>query len=119
MQYYFFGILEPLSVLAGAYYAIILPERYNHELVPPAFISSSKLQSGLLQAGVLSESTRMALGQLGSCYFLIMLNSALMFYALREFVRGKDNLALEKVIRYLIVVLGAADCKFPPSPEQN
>jgi len=56
----------------------------------------------------------MALGQLGSCYFLIMLNSALMFYALRKFVRGKDNLALEKLVRYLIVVLGAADCKFPP-----
>lgn len=51
----------------------------------------------------------MALGQLGSCYFLIMLNSALIFYALRKYLRGKDDAVLEKVVRYLIVVLGAAD----------
>ena len=48
-----------------------------------------------------------------------MLNSALMFYALRKFVRGKDNLALEKVVRYLIVVLGAADCKYSLSPNRK
>lgn len=108
-QYFFFGVLEPLSVLAGAYYALVLPERYNHELIPPAFLPASTLQSSLRQAGVLTDSTRMALGQLGSCYLLIMLNSALMFYALRKWLRGKNDEALERVVRYLIVVLGVAD----------
>ncbi|SPO19855.1 uncharacterized protein UTRI_00252_B [Ustilago trichophora] len=107
--YFFFGILEPISVLAGTYYALVLPERYNHELIPPAFFPASKLQSSLRQAGVLTDSTRMALGQLGSCYFLIMLNSALMFYALRKFLRGRQDEALERLVRYLIFVLGAAD----------
>lgn len=52
----------------------------------------------------------MALGQLGSCYLLIMLNSALMFYALRKFLRRKgDEVVLERMVRYLIVVLGIAD----------
>ncbi len=112
-QYYFFGVLEPLSVLAGSYYALVLPERYHHELIPPAFLSSSKLQSGLQNAGVLSDPARMALGQLGSCYFLIMLNSALMFYALRKWLRGTNDVALERILRYLFFVLGAADCKSP------
>ncbi|ETS63469.1 hypothetical protein PaG_01754 [Moesziomyces aphidis] len=107
--YYFFGVLEPLSVLAGSYYALVLPERYHHELIPPAFLSSSKLQSGLQNAGVLSDPARMALGQLGSCYFLIMLNSALMFYALRKWLRGTNDVALERILRYLFFVLGAAD----------
>ena len=37
-----------------------------------------------------------------------------MFYALRKFVRGTvgDEEVLERVVRYLIVVLGAADCKY-------
>ncbi|SNX81520.1 uncharacterized protein MEPE_00225 [Melanopsichium pennsylvanicum] len=107
--YFFFGVLEPISVLAGCFYAIILPERYNHELIPPAFIPASAVQSSLRTAGVLTDSTRMALGQLGSCYFLIMLNSALMFYALRKFLRFNNDEALERIMRYLIVVLGAAD----------
>lgn len=51
----------------------------------------------------------MALGQLGSCYLLIMLNSALMFNALRKFLRGKDEMVLERLVRYLLVVLGVAD----------
>lgn len=63
---------------------------------------------------MLTDSTRMALGQLGSCYFLIMLNSALMFYALRKFLRGRQDEVLERLVRYLIFVLGAADCKYPP-----
>lgn len=109
-QYLFFGILEPISVLAGAYYALVLPERYNHELIPPAFIPASTLQSSLRQAGVLTDSTRMALGQLGSCYLLIMLNSALMFYALRKMMKAKEDAEkLERLVRYLIFVLGAAD----------
>lgn len=109
-QYFFFGVLEPISVLAGAYYALVLPERYNHELIPPSFLPASSVQSSLRQAGVLTDSARMALGQLGSCYLLIMLNSALMLFALRKFLRRKgDELVLEKLIRYLIVVLGVAD----------
>lgn len=116
MQYLFFGILEPISVLAGAYYALVLPERYNHELIPPAFFPASTLQSSLRQAGVLTDATRMALGQLGSCYLLIMLNSALMFYALRKFLRGRNDEVLERLVRYLIVVLGVADCKSSPAP---
>lgn len=109
-QYFFFGVLEPISVLAGAYYALVLPERYNHELIPPSFLPASSVQSSLRQAGVLTDSTRMALGQLGSCYLLIMLNSTLMFFAFRKFLRRKgDEMVLEKLIRYLIVVLGVAD----------
>lgn len=110
--YFFFGILEPISVLAGTIYAVGFPEKYNHELIPPAFVSASKIQSSLQTVGVLSQATRMALAQLASCYFLIMLNSALMFYALRRFLRGKDNVSLERILRYLIIVLGAADCKY-------
>lgn len=109
--YFFFGLLEPISVLAGTIYAVCFPERYNHELIPPAFVSASKIQSSLQTFGVLPQATRMALAQLASCYFLIMLNSALMFFALRKFLRGKDDVSLEKILRYLIIVLGAADCK--------
>lgn len=104
-------------MLAGAVYAILLPERYNHELIPPAFFPASTLQNSLRQAGVLTDATRMALGQLGSCYFLIMLNSALMFYAIRKWTTGE---ARERLVRYLIVVLGAADCEYrAPHPNQE
>lgn len=54
----------------------------------------------------------MALGQLGSCYLLIMLNSALMFYAMRKHLRGKQDEVLERMVRWLIVVLGVADCEY-------
>lgn len=118
-QYVFFGILEPLSVLAGAYYALILPERYNRELIPPAFFPASTLQNSLRQTGALTDASRMALGQLGSCYLLIMLNSALMFNALRKFLRGKDEMVLERLVRYLLVVLGVADCKLPVQVEKG
>lgn len=39
-----------------------------------------------------------------------MLNSALMFYALRRFVKSPAQ--LENILYYLFFVLGAADCKF-------
>ncbi|PWZ02806.1 hypothetical protein BCV70DRAFT_197068 [Testicularia cyperi] len=106
--YLFFGVLEPISVLAGTVYATLLPERYNHELIPPAFLSSSKLQSSLLNAGVLTDSTRMALAQLGSCYFLIMLNSAILFYTFKR-LQPSNPAVVQHLTSMLLVVLGAAD----------
>ncbi|PWN54237.1 hypothetical protein IE53DRAFT_337431 [Violaceomyces palustris] len=107
--YAFFGILEPISVLAGSYYATFLPTKYYFELIPDPFLLSLKDASTPDHLEGISDNARMALGQLGSCYFLIMLNSALMFFAIRKFIRVSDPLATERVLRYLFVVLGVAD----------
>lgn len=61
------------------------------------------------KADTLGPPTRMALSQLGSCYFLIMLNSALMFFALRRFLPHAPA-TQERILYYLFFVLGAADC---------
>ncbi|EPQ32253.1 uncharacterized protein PFL1_00450 [Pseudozyma flocculosa PF-1] len=106
--YFFFGILEPISVLAGAYYAIGLPERYHYELIPHAFLLPAQVQTLLKNATTLSDNARMALGQLGSCYSLIMLNSLLLFYAFRKHLSSQPAV-LEKMVYYLIAVLGIAD----------
>ncbi len=95
-------------VLAGCIYSIFYQENFYLEQVPEAFAPPPYTRSLLGNAVVnIEPSVRMALAQLGSCYFLIMLNSALMFYALRRHVR--DAAALERILRYLFVVLGAAD----------
>lgn len=91
----FFGIVEPISVAAGAIYAICFQANYNAELVPPAFLAgagsvlstasnarepflksvwpalahktSQSLHAATGAALSLSPATSMALGQLGSC----------------------------------------------------
>lgn len=92
--YYFFGILEPLTVLSGAVYAIIFQNNYHDELVPNAFVPSatsfaaavadvkrpffssvwpavqhkaSHGMSNLVASSHLPAATSLALGQLGSC----------------------------------------------------
>lgn len=95
--YYFFGIIEPISVLAGAAYAIFFQENYHAELIPSALArltssaspalgstSTSSAWSGFRSVWqtatqesigktlpqkiiVLDEATKMALAQLGSC----------------------------------------------------
>ena len=45
-------------------------------------------------------------------YFLIMLNSLLMFYSLRKFLGRKNPAALESILYYLFAVLGIADCEW-------
>ncbi|KAN0066060.1 hypothetical protein ACQY0O_000153 [Thecaphora frezii] len=106
--YLFFGVLEPVSVLAGAYYALVLPQRYHYELVPPAFLLPAQVQALLKDSITLSDNARMALGQLGSCYLLIMLNSLFLFYAFRKHLSSHPAV-LEKMLYYLIAVLGIAD----------
>ena len=59
---------------------------------------------------LLGPATRMALAQLGSCYFLIMLNSALMFYAIRKWFSHSPR-SQEHVLYHLFAVLGIADCE--------
>ncbi|KAK0563056.1 hypothetical protein OC861_005014 [Tilletia horrida] len=112
--YIFFGIVEPISVFAGATYALAFQQKYHYELVPPAFVvSKPKLLTKLVKTAQgsilppLDAPTSMGLSQLGSCYILIMLNSALMLYAFRTFI--KDPIALRKVLVYFFVVLGVAD----------
>jgi hypothetical protein len=132
--YVFFGIVEPISVLAGCVYAIVFQENYYGELVPLGYLrkasalsattatkgkSSWKLgaqaakgaasaASALIKLTTPDVPTQMALAQLGSCYFLIMLNSALMFYAIRRWF-SQSPAAQERVLYCLFFVLGAAD----------
>ncbi|KDN45253.1 hypothetical protein K437DRAFT_247305 [Tilletiaria anomala UBC 951] len=106
--YLFFGVIEPISVFAGCIYAIFFQEKFYLEQVPEAFAPPPYTRSIFGTPSVkLDAAVRMVLAQLGSCYFLIMLNSALVFYALRRFV--KDPVALENILYYLVFVLGAAD----------
>ncbi|CAD6974612.1 unnamed protein product, partial [Tilletia controversa] len=115
--YIFFGIVEPVSVLAGATYALAFQQKYHFELVPPSFVvpkpnllakivkTAQPAATAILPA--LDAPTAMGLSQLGSCYILIMLNSALMLYAFRTYI--KDLRALQNVLVYFFIVLGVAD----------
>ncbi|KAL9940791.1 hypothetical protein V8E36_000279 [Tilletia maclaganii] len=113
--YIFFGVIEPLSVLAGATYALAFQHKSHYELVPPSFVlPKPSLVSKFVKAGPpvavqapLDAPTSMGLSQLGSCYILILLNSALMLYAFRTFI--KDTRALRQVLVYFFIVLGVAD----------
>ncbi|KAK0529190.1 hypothetical protein OC834_003783 [Tilletia horrida] len=114
--YVFFGIVEPISVLAGATYALAFQKKYHYELVPPSFVvPKPKLISKVIKAApsaaalmpALDAPTSMGLSQLGSCYILIMLNSALMLYAFKRYI--KDHDALRNVLVYFFIVLGVAD----------
>jgi hypothetical protein len=126
--YVFFGIVEPISVLAGCVYATFYQSNYHNELIPKGYaqraiagIAVEGAKKSIWKAGtaaktVISTSTggqldaasRMALAQLGSCYFLIMLNSALMFYAIRRWF-SQQPVAQERVLYFLFTVLGLAD----------
>ncbi|PWN45896.1 hypothetical protein IE81DRAFT_284926 [Ceraceosorus guamensis] len=106
--YYFFGIFEPLTVLSGAVYAIIYQNNYHDELVPNAFHKASHGISHLVASSHLPAATSLALGQLGSCYILIMLNSALMIHAFKAHFSHEPK-ALEQVLRRFFIVLGVAD----------
>lgn len=101
----FFGILEPISVLSGAVYAIVFQEKYHTGLVPLAF-------APLIQRPTLAASwpaISMALGQLGSCYILAMLNSIISFRMINKHVQ--DHKTKEILIKHVMVVLGVADCE--------
>lgn len=63
----------------------------------------------LLYAATVSVLTHVAL-RISSGYFLIMLNSALMFYAVRRWF-SQAPVAQERVLYYLFTVLGLADCE--------
>lgn len=126
--YIFFGIVEPISVLAGCVYATFLQNNYHNELIPSGYAkraiagiavqgtkksiwkagSATKTMIATSTAGQLDSASRMALAQLGSCYFLIMLNSALMFYAIRRWF-SQQPVAQERVLYFFFTVLGLAD----------
>ncbi|CAD6900221.1 unnamed protein product [Tilletia controversa] len=108
--YIFFGIVEPVSVLAGATYALAFQQKYHFELVPPSFVvpkpnllakivkTAQPAATAILPA--LDAPTAMGLSQLGSSlqnvlvYFFIVLGVAdwthigLTFYGLPEPVSG-------------------------------
>ena len=65
----FFLYIEPISALAGAYYAAIHPSRYLLDLVSP-------IQSDFTSV-VPDTSTRMGLSQLANLYLLFALNEHL------------------------------------------
>lgn len=126
--YVFFGIVEPISVLAGCVYATFFQSNYHNELIPKGYAqkaiagvvvqgakksvfkagSAAKTAIITSTAGQLDAASQMALAQLGSCYFLIMLNSALMFYAIKRWF-SQQPVAQERVLYYLFTVLGVAD----------
>lgn len=126
--YIFFGIVEPISVLAGCVYATFFQSNYHDELIPKGYAqraiagiavkgakksvwkagSVAKTVIATSTAGQLDSASQMALAQLGSCYFLIMLNSALMFYAIKRWF-SQQPVAQERVLYYLFTVLGLAD----------
>ncbi|KAE8243674.1 hypothetical protein A4X13_0g6992 [Tilletia indica] len=115
--YIFFGIVEPISVVAGATYALAFQQKYHYELVPPSFVVPKPNLLGKIAKTAqptvtavlptLDAPTSMGLSQLGSCYILILLNSSLMLYAFRTYI--KDRRALRNVLVYFFIVLGVAD----------
>ncbi|UZJ56802.1 hypothetical protein CBS101457_006122 [Exobasidium rhododendri] len=108
--YVFFGILEPISVLAGVIYAIYFQENYYAELIPAGYLDkiASSTVTGAARKTSLTDPTRMALAQLGSCYFLIFLNSALMLFFIRRHF-SHSPISQERVLYAFFFVLGAAD----------
>ncbi|KAJ7598470.1 hypothetical protein C8J56DRAFT_914143 [Mycena floridula] len=67
----FFLYIEPVSALAGAFYAAFLPEAYLRDLSLPSTIAPESLMP------VLSTQTTMALLQLANLYLLFALNEHL------------------------------------------
>jgi hypothetical protein len=65
----FFIYIEPISALAGAYYAAIHPSHYLLDLVSPT--------QGNFSRAVLDTPTRMSLSQLANLYLLFALNEHL------------------------------------------
>lgn len=75
--YVFFGIVEPVSTLAGAYHAILKPTEFYHDLIPKDYKSTSgfissvvgEVTGGLVGRGQIPDEAKMGLAQLGSCEF--------------------------------------------------
>ncbi|CAO1631213.1 unnamed protein product [Sympodiomycopsis kandeliae] len=118
--YVFFGIVEPLSTLAGAYHAILNSNEFYHELVPTYFKSSSgqlrnaasDITGGMIAKGQIPEETKMGLAQLGSCYLLLAMLSAFMFPTVRKHLlqsKQPNPAAAEKIISATLLALGIAD----------
>jgi len=63
----FFLYIEPISALAGAYYAAVLPNEYLNDLVSPYFTLPTTVSST-------SAPVYMSLYQLANLYFLFALN---------------------------------------------
>jgi hypothetical protein len=66
----FFLYIEPISALAGAFYAIFRPDAYLNDLVAPYFILPAA-------PAVLPTPVYMSLYQLGNLYLLFALNEHL------------------------------------------
>ncbi|KAA1466635.1 hypothetical protein DENSPDRAFT_46886 [Dentipellis sp. KUC8613] len=68
----FFLWIEPLSALAGAYYAALRPTEYLHDLIAPTIVGRDGPT-----AAVLDIPTHMTLYQLANLYLLFALNERL------------------------------------------
>lgn len=76
--YIFFGLLEPVSTLAGAYFALLDTDGFYRDLIPlemkgsaAAFVKGvvGEATGGALLSGKPSDEARMGLAQLGSCEY--------------------------------------------------
>ncbi|CAO1627837.1 unnamed protein product [Jaminaea pallidilutea] len=117
--YLFFGILEPLSTIGGAAMALFQSDNFYHDLVPLDFKSSSgvvksfvgEATGGVLGAGPLPDEARMAVAQLGSCYFLLCLVSLFLFASIRRnlVLSPQHSHLATPILSSLLMALAIAD----------
>ncbi|PWN25100.1 hypothetical protein BDZ90DRAFT_281701 [Jaminaea rosea] len=117
--YIFFGLLEPVSTLAGAYFALLDTDGFYRDLIPlemkgsaAAFVKGvvGEATGGALLSGKPSDEARMGLAQLGSCYLLLALVSLFLFSTLRSFSPNSlPRSTMELIIRNYLAALAIAD----------
>jgi hypothetical protein len=100
----FFLYIEPISALAGAYYAAIHPSHYVLDLVSPT-------QSNFTRT-VLDTPTRMSLSQLANLYLLFALNEHLVLSSTSSLKTWKRLLFCQ-----LVADLGHLATMIPAGPE--
>jgi len=96
--------IEPISTVSPALLAWIFPGAswFHSELIPATASSPRHV------AAPLDPRTTMAIWQLGNCYFLLGLISALVFRAARDALRH-DLASQEKMVRASLTALAIAD----------
>ncbi|KAG8842816.1 hypothetical protein FRB96_004718 [Tulasnella sp. 330] len=94
--YYFFGLIEPISTLAGAAAGWTNTAKFFHDQIP----SNSYIRA-------LDPRSQTVVWQLSSCYFLLGMLSFVFFRSLRQAV--KDAFIQEYMMKRYLACLAIAD----------
>ncbi|KAK4683830.1 hypothetical protein P7C73_g6387, partial [Tremellales sp. Uapishka_1] len=122
--YYFFFLVEPALTIAGAFYAIFMPEKYGADLLPPRIERVTSIVGGTTRG-------QMVIGGLGSCelafvgsskkgssleagFLLLAMISLSLFPIIKNTLKGQPEIQL-KLVKGLLVPLAIADYRAHPT----